>query len=131
MKITLYKEGCEPYVVESQEALDFHLNQGWSKDKIKDLPPATPSAAHPSAYPGGVDVTIFKNRIAELEGQLEKAAKSGDVEKIRELNDIIAAKDQQITEMQSDFEELTQQMSKTIQEQKEQLAANVKPKRGA
>ena len=123
-KTILYKEGCDPYVVTSHEELEYHLNQGWSTDK--NLAPK--EAAKPK-HTGGVDVTVLKNRITELEGQLEKASKSGDVEKIRELNSIIAAKDQQIADQASDFEEITGQMSVTIQELKDQIA-NTKPARG-
>ena len=126
-KTTLYKEGCEPYVVDSQEALEYHLNQGWSTSKgVMKAAPTTVA----TGLVAGTDVSVLKNRIVELEGQLDKAVNGGDVEKIRELNDIISAKDQQITDMQSDFEEITGQMSKTIQELKDQAAANVKPTRG-
>lgn len=122
---TVYKKDCDPFVCTSAEQLEYHINQGWfaSEKELED-----------SFKPVAAFVPVISNkdtlRVAELEKEIAelKAIKSGkapaaaDNTAIKDLQDIIAAKDKQIVDMQEDFEELTKQMSEQITELKEQLA---------
>jgi len=117
MKTILYKEGCDPFTVTSQEQLDYHLNQGWATEAVKGAKPA----ASP-ADTGKSDDKALKAEIKLLKDQLAAATAVPSVdERIKELEEIVVAKDTQITDMQADFEELTKQMSAQITDLKDQL----------
>jgi hypothetical protein len=96
---TLYKKDCEPYVVHSNEALTFHLNQGWVENeadiekKVKNIMPVKPynvlTATPTTSVP----------------------ADSGEIKSLREA---LAAKDQVIADMQVDFDEIVADLNATI-----------------
>ena len=122
MKTVLYRKGVDPFTATSQEQVDYHLTQGWFTDP-KQLEESKKVIAPPT--PSIVGKNDQDKRIKELEALL--AAKTADTpaggsdERIKEQEEIVVAKDQQIVDMQSDFEELTGQMTATIEELKKQI----------
>jgi len=106
--VTLYKKHCDPYVVNSQEELTFHKNQGWVEDKSElDKEPEIIQPVKPYNVLDEGDQATTAN--------LDAAAK------IKELEEIVAAKDATISEMQTDFEEVFTGLNSTITQLKDQL----------
>jgi hypothetical protein len=96
---TLYKKDCEPYVVSSQEALTFHLNQGWVEDEA-DVEVET--AVVPLTKPYNVLVDGATPVPVNNSGE------------IKSLKEALVAKDQQIADLTTDFEEVITGLNATI-----------------
>jgi hypothetical protein len=97
MKTTLYKKDCEPYIVTTKEALEFHLNQGWVEDEA-DIEPV--EAVIPLTKPYNV-----------LDGDVPPSLVDASVKSLQEA---LAAKDQEIADLTSDFEEVIAGLNATI-----------------
>ena len=108
--VTLYKKGCDPYVVNSNEELIFHKNQGWVDDPDK-VEQDTTVILPPKPYIVG----------ETSEEPVAPATDSDAAAKIKELEEIVAAKEATISEMQSDFEDVVAGMNDTIAQLKDQL----------
>lgn len=77
---TLYKAGVDPYIVIDQEALDYHLTQGWVTDPKLVVEVSTPTPAPVAPAPaatltpcGGcvsrdAQIADLKEQISDLEG---------------------------------------------------------------
>jgi hypothetical protein len=107
--ITLYKKGCDPYTVHSQEALTFHKNQGWVEDpdKVEVLEAVV---APPKPY-------IVGDTSDAPTSDIDPTAAT----KIKDLEEIVATKEAMIAEMQTDFEEVVTGLNTTITRLKEQI----------
>ncbi len=104
--VELYKTNCDPYTVTTQEALNYHLNQGWVEDP-NDLEKEAVVIAPVKPYNVLDEVTV------------SDAPPLAD--EIKSLNEALAAKDEMIAEMQQDFEDTFTDMNATIKRLKEQL----------
>ena len=105
--VTLYKKHCDPYVVNTQEELTFHKNQGWVEDETeldKEIEVISP---------------VKPYNVLDTSDVL--AADPDAAAKIKELEEIVAAKNATISEMQTDFEEVFTGLNATITQLKEQL----------
>jgi len=100
----LYKKGCDPYVVTSTEALDYHLAQGWFEDEAElDKEPAPV-------------VTIKPYNVLD-----EVVSCTVTSDEVKGLTEALAAKDAIIAEMQTDFEDTFTGMNAVITGLKQQL----------
>ncbi len=110
--ITLYKKNCEPYTVTTQEALFFHLNQGWVEDP-DDLEVEAPVIPETKPY-NVLDEKAAGEPLADV-------LCSASADEIKGLKEALAAKDDLIKEMQTDFEDTFTGMNTVIKRLKEQL----------
>ena len=101
--VILYKQGCDPYKVDSQEALTYHLNQGWVEDQA-DLEAVVPVIPPTPPY----DVL-----------KAGKVLLVDDSAEIKSLKEALAAKDQVIADMQADFEEEVKSLNAMIKSLKD------------
>jgi hypothetical protein len=95
--VKLYKRGCDPYTVASQEALDFHLHQGWVENEA-DVE----------------KVVVVIPLTAPYDVLKEGVIPAGPSAEVKSLKEALAAKDQQIADMQEDFEEVVKELNATI-----------------
>ena len=110
--VTLYKKNCDPYTVTTQEALTFHLNQGWVEDEA-DLEVEAPIIPMTKPY-NVLDEKAAGEPLADV-------LCSASADEIKGLKEALAAKDDLIKEMQTDFEDTFTGMNNTIRALKEQI----------
>lgn len=110
--VELYKKNCDPYTVTTQEALTYHLNQGWVEDP-DDLEVETHVIAPVKPY-NVLDEKPAGEPLADV-------LCSASADEVKSLNEALTAKDDLIKEMQTDFEDTFTGMNTVIKRLKEQL----------
>jgi hypothetical protein len=96
VKKTLYKKGCDPITLASQEAVDYHLNQGWFENEADTVEKDTP-AMTTKPY---------------IVGQEQPAPPESEV--VKDLKEQLEAVKAEYAEFKTDVEEVIKGLNATI-----------------